>query len=393
MVPQVFSRRAVPSHGNRGRDHLARGKGWPPASLGHPGDGHPPSPSASPRAIPPPPRGAERVSDREGFGGWPVWGARPAMPGEIDAAPPPGAPVGSYVHQARSISSRAAAPPPPGEHGFRISEGERVRVGREVGFISDQDDEAFPGTSSQEAWREQELSGEFPRLVRRRSDSNRRQPEEEQWSGDADGAERKSVRGRQECVWVVGHSFIHWAANRAQHRPYGLNLELDERSWKIVWLSHRGMKWDNLLSLVEQSASQLELPKIVLIHLGGNDVGVGSCKDLIIKIKKDFGTLMNAMPETHWGWSDIIVRFKFLQSHLWCRGVKKLNSQVGKWVVRQRGFWVRHEWAWEVIPGYFRSDGVHLSDIGIDLFNTTIQEGLTQVIGNMRTAVGGNNDN
>ncbi|XP_029442942.1 cGMP-specific 3',5'-cyclic phosphodiesterase-like [Rhinatrema bivittatum] len=140
--------------------------------------------------------------------------------------------------------------------------------------------------------------------------------------------ERKSVRGRQECVWVVGHSFIHWAANRAQRRPYGLNLELEERNWKIVWIGQRGMKWDNLLSLVEQRALDLELPKIVLIHLGGNDVGTGSCKDLIVKIKKDFGTLMNAMPDTHWGWSDIIVRFKFLQSKLWCRGVKKLNTQV-----------------------------------------------------------------
>ncbi|XP_029452711.1 uncharacterized protein LOC115088594 [Rhinatrema bivittatum] len=332
-VPTVIPRRWGSSSRGRIRDSIVRGKGLLRAPRRGDGDQPtaPPSASLSEHVLPH--QFAGNALEQEGFGGWTAWSERSAGLGDRAVDPLFGVLAGRQEGQARGRARRVAAGPDPRVKGSHGIVGVGNRGGTEVCFLPDPDDDELPGTSSHEAWREREFPGALSRPVHSGalssgSDGSRRKLAKEQRSRVDAGAERKSVRGQQECVWVVGHSFIHWAANRAQHRPYGLNLELDERSWKIVWLSHRGMKWDNLLSMVEQSASQLELPKIVLIHLGGNDVGAGSCKDLIVKIKKDFGTLMNAMPDTHWGWSDIIVRFKFLQSHLWCRGVKKLNTQV-----------------------------------------------------------------
>ncbi|XP_029473251.1 uncharacterized protein LOC115099651 [Rhinatrema bivittatum] len=261
--------------------------------------------------------------------------------------------------------------------------------GREVSCFADDDEDDGPGTSTQEAWREREVTEEMDSQERVGRNDGGRKVAVDQGLKVSIGPEPGVLQREQECVWVTGHSFIHWAAIRAEHRPYGLNLGLDVHNWTIRWLSHRGMKWDNLMPFLQTCVLENGLPKVLLIHLGGNDVGEGSCKELLLKIKKDFSRLLNVLPGTRLGWSDIILRLKFVEWTLWRTGVKKLNKQIGKWLEGQGGFWVTHEWAWEVIPGYFRSDGIHLSDVGIDLFNNTIQESLERIIVPVKDRSGG----
>ncbi|XP_029461829.1 uncharacterized protein LOC115093754 [Rhinatrema bivittatum] len=188
-------------------------------------------------------------------------------------------------------------------------------------------------------------------------------------------------RGGLKCAWIMGHSFIHRAQRRAMKRPYGEHLELDPLGWSVAWFSRRGMEWDEFLQFVVQRIDLLGVPDMLLVHLGGNDVGKKTCRHLLTCIKKDLAQVWIRWPTVRLGWSDIIVRLKNAEEQVWKSGVKNLNKQMGRWMGWEGGFWIRHVWAWSGEAGFFCGDGVHLSDIGMDLFNHTIQEGLEKEIG------------
>ncbi|XP_029474184.1 uncharacterized protein LOC115100103 isoform X2 [Rhinatrema bivittatum] len=325
------------------------------------------------------------IGDMGNFGGWPDWYGKESCRGMV----PSSGPVGFYGREGHRKGGQF-----PSRGGFEgrvrheVSEGS---LGRERGasFLAGPEEEVMPGTSRQEAWRDREFAG----LMTGQDSGSSRRGGWHAASGQEKEvpveAELRVRRGEQECAWVVDHSFVHWAHHRAERRPYGSNLYLEELQWSIKWFSWRGMKWDGLLTFLQQCVMENGVPQILLIHLGGNDIGKWSCREMVSKIRKDFATIMNGMPHTVLGWSDIIVRYQCLDSPIWYRGVRKLNKQIGKWLERQGGFWVKHEWSREVIPGLFRSDGVHLSDVGINLFNNTLQEGLEQVIARIEGRSGG----
>ncbi|XP_029432277.1 uncharacterized protein LOC115075728 isoform X3 [Rhinatrema bivittatum] len=183
------------------------------------------------------------------------------------------------------------------------------------------------------------------------------------------------------CAWIVGYSFIHRAQRRALKRPYGEDLELERLGWQLAWYSRRGMLWDDLLPFIQERMDMWGIPNILLIHLGGNDVGSQSCRALLTCIKKDLAQIMIWWPQVRVGWSDIIVRLKNREDTIWQTGVKKLNRQMGKWMGWEGGFWVRQPWSWGVEAGLFSGEGVHLSEVGMDFFNNALHEGPKKEIG------------
>ncbi|XP_029442039.1 uncharacterized protein LOC115081909 [Rhinatrema bivittatum] len=191
---------------------------------------------------------------------------------------------------------------------------------------------------------------------------------------DADGVERL-----RDCAWIVGHS-VHQAKRRAAKRPYGENLNLNTDRWRVQWFGKGGMGWEDLLPFLQAKVGIMGPPSILIIHLGGNDIGKLSCRKLIGIMRKDLARIMSLWPEMKVGWSEIIIRIKHRTERVWKNGVKKLNRQIGKWVVQQGGFWIRHEWSWGMLEGFFLGDGVHLSDVGMDLYNNALEEGLEQQV-------------
>ncbi|XP_029472955.1 uncharacterized protein LOC115099443 [Rhinatrema bivittatum] len=250
---------------------------------------------------------------------------------------------------------------------------------REAVFFAAPEEEEFPGTSKQEARREQACQQGPEGHVGRRSDEAVR-PTDVSGYASRTGTERQKFPRNQECAWVVGHSFVHWAQRRAAKQAYGENLNLDTSKWTIQWFGSWGMRWGQLSSFLQDQKGIRCFPRIMIVHLGGNNIGKSYCRDLNMNMRKDLVGMLNMMPGMKIGWSDIIIRMKNHAEPLWCWGVKKVNRQIGKWLVQRGGFWIRHYSSWELIGGFFRSDGVHLSDIGNDLFNNALQEGLEQQI-------------
>nr|XP_033777443.1 uncharacterized protein LOC117348910 isoform X2 [Geotrypetes seraphini] len=199
-------------------------------------------------------------------------------------------------------------------------------------------------------------------------------------STDPGSSSSQDSSGRSFSLWIVGHSFVHWAAERALIRPGGRHLGLGQRGLRVSWWGQRGMRWSQLLLLMERLRARPSHPDMLLIHLGGNDVDSCSGKDLINTIKDDLRVVLDWFPSILLIWSDIVPRPRCLASRRWTRGLAKLNRQVGKWVMCQGGLQLLHDWVDVSCTGLFHRDGVHLSAVGWDLLLDDFASGCERVL-------------
>src|SRR4029434_7189181 len=78
-------------------------------------------------------------------------------------------------------------------------------------------------------------------------------------------------------IWFVVDSWVFWLEShaRAQGDP---NLSLPAN---VEWLRQRGMRWGQLIPLLESQKRLRVAPQVLLIHVGGNYLGFTKCSDLI----------------------------------------------------------------------------------------------------------------
>lgn len=184
-------------------------------------------------------------------------------------------------------------------------------------------------------------------------------------------------------VWIVGHSYVCWGGRRGDVRPDGRQLGISRREAYIRWLGRPGMLWGRVMGEVERYVRLDRLPDVLVIHAGGNDLGVRSVRDLMADIKADFMKLRETLPGTLVVWSDIVARTTWR----WARSMASINKTrirvnkvVGRFVRQNGGIVIRHRELETNVGLYLRRDGVHLSDVGIDLWSLGLQEGIQQAL-------------
>lgn len=178
---------------------------------------------------------------------------------------------------------------------------------------------------------------------------------------------------------MIGDSILHWAGQRAFDR--GLpNLKLPE-NMTIGWHCVRGMKWADFHHIVQREALfNGKQPRFILLHLGGNDLESTSLYKLRRVINREIKYLRSLFSDTMIIWCDI------LQRRVW-RGVGERINQImerkrkrvngfGRNVVMSSGgrgkcFSVEIDFS---TAGFYRNDGVHLSDVGLDMLLFEIRE-------------------
>ncbi|OCT60520.1 hypothetical protein XELAEV_18046547mg [Xenopus laevis] len=110
-------------------------------------------------------------------------------------------------------------------------------------------------------------------------------------------------------------------------------------------------------------------PHILVMHLGGNDMGIMSQRDLVRQVKIDIdknrslfvgvGILLSEMvPRLVWRWARDCSAME--------RSRVKFNKLLSVFVRRSGGVVIWHKELESVLPGYYRRDGVHLSEVGMD---------------------------
>ncbi|OCT59805.1 hypothetical protein XELAEV_18000678mg [Xenopus laevis] len=128
-----------------------------------------------------------------------------------------------------------------------------------------------------------------------------------------------------------------------------------------------------LLLLLSRYADRDGPPQILVLHAGGNDLSSVPMRLLIQDIKCDWWRLMGCFLESLIVWSDIVDRFT-------CKARVKVNREVGKFAVRTGDLALRHMVLEEKEVGVYRRDGVHLNEIGSDIFNMSLQEGIERAL-------------
>ena len=189
--------------------------------------------------------------------------------------------------------------------------------------------------------------------------------------------------GTPALVWILGHSYVVWGARRADVRPDGRQLGFPREEACVRWLGVPGMLWGRMVPEVHRFARLDRPPDVLLLHVGGNDLGVRSMLDVTRDIKFDILRLRTEFPGTVIVWSDIVARTAWRLARSVSRinrARRKINRDVGRFMARNGGLVVRHMELEEETWGYLRGDGVHLTSVGIDMWFLGLQDGIQRAI-------------
>lgn len=89
----------------------------------------------------------------------------------------------------------------------------------------------------------------------------------------------------RDSIWIIGSSLIVNAAEHVEKRPTGTNLGFDKWRMRILWAGISGMDWFNMVSLVHAMFNAYGIPRALVMHVGGNDIGAWSTKELLYRMK------------------------------------------------------------------------------------------------------------
>ncbi|XP_061485695.1 uncharacterized protein LOC133386091 [Rhineura floridana] len=171
-------------------------------------------------------------------------------------------------------------------------------------------------------------------------------------------------------------------ARRAANSSTGSQLGLS-RWAAIQWLSRRGMRWEGLLpALFQQQATRIT-PHVLVIHLGGNDLGLIQGKALLIQACSDMQLIRQRWPGVRLIWSDILPRREW--RGVWDpraidRARKMVNRRICLALLLHGGLTIPHSCIRHRQVELYRADGIHLSDTGNDIFLGDLQGGLREVV-------------
>ncbi|XP_062982762.1 uncharacterized protein LOC134398982 isoform X1 [Elgaria multicarinata webbii] len=189
---------------------------------------------------------------------------------------------------------------------------------------------------------------------------------------------------RRRCapvrIVICGHSMVFWAGRRAANSSIGTQLGFSQLA-NIQWLGRRGMRWERLLPTLFQAAASP--PQVLIIHLGGNDLGFLKGKALILQAIADFKVIRQRWPGIVITWSCILPRFAWRSSEIKPleRARRRVNGEIFRDLIKHGDVSIRHPLITLARRELYRQDGVHLSDIGNDLILHDLQRGLKGVLG------------
>ena len=107
-------------------------------------------------------------------------------------------------------------------------------------------------------------------------------------------------------IWIVGDCLISqadfWASSASR-----MNLKLDPNQAKVRWLRSGSMKWQHLRSQVQWVGLHGQ-PRIIILHVGGNNVVDIKMQKMKRIMKRDFNNLFKTFPNTLIKWSEILPR-------------------------------------------------------------------------------------
>lgn len=107
-------------------------------------------------------------------------------------------------------------------------------------------------------------------------------------------------------VWFLGHSYLVWAAQRADCCPGGRSLGFQN----IIanWRGIRGLRWARILPEAMEISRLSRPPVILVIHAGSNDLCFMRLSELLTLISADLNRIIELFPKVILVWSECVPR-------------------------------------------------------------------------------------
>ncbi|KAJ1085650.1 hypothetical protein NDU88_005780 [Pleurodeles waltl] len=168
--------------------------------------------------------------------------------------------------------------------------------------------------------------------------------------------------------WIVGDSWIYWAQRYAIRNYFAEHLSIT-----VKWLGFKDMKWGDVLPTLSKYHLQNNHPDLLILHVGAGDLGYVPTSHLSLVIKKDLGVLREMFPATHFVFSRIAQRQKWLFSTADNPKIelarRNVNRAVSANFSEYRFLSVDHDKnITHNLSHLYRKDGIHLSDEGTEIF-------------------------
>ena len=184
--------------------------------------------------------------------------------------------------------------------------------------------------------------------------------------------------GKPAKIWITGSSLVKNAFIESRQRPGGTNLCLDRLNAEIWWQGKSGMVTSQLRRQIRIMKTYEDPPKFLVVHVGANDLGNLKTKDLREKLIQAMTFISKDLPDTKIVWSQMLPRLKWRYSNdskamEKCR--YRVNNAVANFILESGGYYIRYPDISRT-ENMYKSDGVHLSVIGNNIFLNSIQGGL-----------------
>ncbi|CAG2198938.1 unnamed protein product [Mytilus edulis] len=200
-----------------------------------------------------------------------------------------------------------------------------------------------------------------------------------------DGMARSKLKrpdSQEVSVWIVGSSLIRNAFVHARSRTGGVNLGLHRIGVKIWWQGYGGMGIKDLESTIKRLMKYEKAPKYLVLHIAGNDLGKTKLGFLRNEIKTTLEKVQSYLPNSSIVWSQILPRTNWRHSisqdsMMACR--IRINSAIASFVLKNGGHYIKYP---DILPNstFLKEDGVHLTDLGNDIFLNNLQGALEMFI-------------
>lgn len=146
------------------------------------------------------------------------------------------------------------------------------------------------------------------------------------------------------------------------------------------------MVWEYLYTTVSSMLIANKPPTILIIHCGGNNIGdpQNTLKGIQKFMKLTLSQIADLLPNTLIVWSHILPRSNWRQSLSTIEGEnsrRRINSAIATFVLKKlNGTSIKHTDIQITQKRLFRLDGVHLSDLGNNIYINSLKNAIVQFV-------------
>ncbi|XP_066442677.1 serine/arginine repetitive matrix protein 1-like [Eleutherodactylus coqui] len=188
---------------------------------------------------------------------------------------------------------------------------------------------------------------------------------------------------RPALVWIFGHSYVHRSADAAKNYPTGRQLGISQDYATVRWIGTRGMLWREVLPEVHRFARLDRPPDILVLDVGGNDLGIRPFRELTRDIRYDILRLLSSFPGLIIVFSELTIR-KTWHNARSADGINKarikINRVISPFVDQNGGVAVRHRDLEKGQGDYWLDNGIDLNAAGINIWALAIKEGIEKAL-------------